>query len=120
MPALALIDNGGVYGAVRFLLAARKFGVKPVIGASLEVEGEPLVMLARSLAGYSRLCRLLSLAHRDQPKGEARSNLAAVATHRGDLFYLTTTDAETRLRSLQEALGRENVFVELHRIGLTP
>jgi error-prone DNA polymerase len=114
IPALALTDTGGVYGAVRFLQAARKFGVKPIIGASLEVDGKPLVMLARNLAGYSRLCRLLSLAHRGQPKGEARSDLATVAAHQGDLYYLTATDDETRLSSLQEALGRENVFVELH------
>jgi error-prone DNA polymerase len=114
MPALALTDTGGVYGAVRFLQAARKVGVKPIIGASLEVDGEPLVMLARNQDGYSRLCRLLSIAHRDQPKGEARSDIATVAAHRGDLFYLAATDGETRLRSLQEALGRENVFIELH------
>jgi error-prone DNA polymerase len=56
----------------------------------------------------------LSLAHADQPKGEARTTLATVADHRGDLLYLSPTDAEERLRRLQEALGRENVFSELH------
>lgn len=71
MPALAITDRGGVYGAVRFLQACRKVGVKPIIGASLEVDGEELVLLARNLTGYSNLCRLLSHAHLDQPKGEA-------------------------------------------------
>src|SRR5207249_6706161 len=85
MPALAITDTGGVYGAVRFLQACRKVGVKPLIGASLEVDGEELVMIARNLAGYSRLCRLLSVAHHDQPKGEARASLQTVAEHRGDL-----------------------------------
>jgi len=114
MPALAITDTGGVYGAVRFLQACRKVGVKPLIGAALEVDGEELVMIARNLAGYSRLCRLLSVAHHDQPKGEARAALHTVAEHRGDLFYLTATDDEKRLRSLQEALGRDVVFSELH------
>ena len=114
MPALAITDSGGVYGAVRFLQACRKVGVKPLIGAALEVDGEELLLIARNLAGYSRLCRLLSVAHLDQPKGEARASLAAVAEHRGDLFYLTSTDDEPRLRSMQEALGRDVVFSELH------
>ncbi len=114
MPALAITDHGGVYGAVRFLQACRKLGVKPVIGTALEVEGEEVIMIARNLSGYSNLCRLLSVAHADQPKGEARASIAKVAEHRGDLFYLSATDDEKRLRGLQEALGRENVFSELH------
>src|SRR5487761_638191 len=75
MSALAITDRGGVYGAVRFLQACRKVGVKPLIGATLEVDGQDVVLLARNLRGYSNLCRLLSLAHADQPKGEARTTL---------------------------------------------
>ena len=114
MPALAITDRGGIYGAVRFLQACRKVGVKPLIGTTLEVDGEDMVMIARNLSGYSNLCRLLSLAHTDQPKGEARAALATVAEHRGDLFYLSATNDEARLRRIQESLGLENVFSELH------
>jgi error-prone DNA polymerase len=114
MPALAITDTGGVYGAVRFLQACRKLGVKPLIGVTLEVDGSELVVIARNLSGYSRLCRLITLAHQDQPKGEARTNLATVADHHGDLFYLSATDDEPSLRNLQEALGAECVFSELH------
>jgi error-prone DNA polymerase len=114
MPALAITDRGGVYGAVRFLQACRKVGVKPLIGTTLEVDGQDVVMIARNLRGYSNLCRLLSLAHTDQPKGEARTTIDTVAEHRGDLFYLSATDDEPRLRRLQEALGTDNVFSELH------
>ena len=114
MPALAITDRGGVYGAVRFLQACRKLGVKPIIGTALEVDGQEVVMIARNLSGYSNLCRLLSFAHADQPKGEARASIAKVAEHRGDLFYLSATDDERRLRELQEALGKESVFSELH------
>jgi error-prone DNA polymerase len=113
MPALAITDRGGVYGAVRFMRAAQKLGVRPLVGSVLEVDGQDLVMIARDRAGYSNLCRLLSHAHRDQPKGEARCDLEAVSRQRGGLFYLTATDQEATLRSLQETLGRENVFVEL-------
>src|SRR5207248_1079358 len=114
MPALAITDRGGVYGAVRHLQACRKLGVKPIIGSALEVDGEEMILIARNLRGYSNLCRLLTLAHADQPKGEARSTLATVAEHRGDLFYFSPTDGEQRMRELQDALGSENVFSELH------
>jgi len=114
MPGLAITDRGGVYGAVRHLQACRKLGVKPIIGSALEVDGDELILIARNLRGYSNLCRLLTIAHADQPKGEARTTLEKVAEHRGDLFYLTPTDSEQRLRELQECLGRENVFSELH------
>jgi len=114
MPALAITDRGGVYAAVRHLQACRKLGVKPIIGTSLEVDGEELILIARDLRGYSNLCRLLTLAHADQPKGEARTTLDIVAEHRGELFYLSPTDREQRMRELQGALGKENVFSELH------
>ena len=114
MPALAITDRGGVYGAVRHLQACRKLGVKPIIGTSLEVDGEELILIARNLRGYSNLCRLLTLAHADQPKGDARTTLDTVAEHRGELFYLSPTDREQRMRELQGALGKENVFSELH------
>jgi len=114
MPALAITDTGGVYGAVKHLQACRKLGVKPIIGSALEVDGEELILVARNLSGYSNLCRLLSLAHADQPKGEARTTLKTVSEQKGDLFYLTATDREERLRDLREALGKENVFSELH------
>ena len=113
MPALAITDTGGVYGAVKFMRAAARAGIRPVIGTTLEVDGEDLVLLARSIDGYSNLCRLLSRAHRDQPKGEARTDLATAGQHRRDLFVLTSTRCEARLRLLQEALGRDRVFVEV-------
>src|ERR1051326_5932563 len=98
MPALAITDRGGVYGAVKHLQACRKLGVKPIIGSALEVDGEELILIARNLRGYSNLCRLLSLAHARQPKGEARTTLAKAAEQRGELFYLTPTAPEQRLR----------------------
>jgi error-prone DNA polymerase len=112
--ALAITDTGGVYGAVRFLRACKAAGVHPVIGATLETDGRDLVLLARSRRGYSNLTRLLSLAHRDQPKGEARTTLETLAAHRTDLHCLTATGDHTWLARLQDALGRDHVFVELH------
>src|SRR6185295_16598777 len=39
MPAMALLDNDGVYGAARFPLAGQKAGVKAHIGAEISISG---------------------------------------------------------------------------------
>jgi len=114
LPALAITDAGGVYGAVRFMEACRDHGVHGVVGTCLEVDGRDLVLLARSRAGYSNLCRLLSQAHLNQPKGEARTNLATLAAHAAGLYCLVATDDEAWLDAVAGTLGRDGVFVELH------
>src|SRR5688500_6919937 len=38
-PALALLDRDGVYGARRFHLAAKKAGIKAIVGAELTIHG---------------------------------------------------------------------------------
>lgn len=70
MPALALTDVNGLYGAVRFQKACRHFGLRSIIGTEVEVDGSPLVFLARSSTGYGNLCQLLTRAHlasREEP-----------------------------------------------------
>ncbi|HVB76701.1 MAG TPA: error-prone DNA polymerase [Candidatus Nitrosotalea sp.] len=113
MPALALTDRGGVYGAVRFLNACRRSGIHPVLGSCLEVEDSEVVLLARSPEGWSNLCRLISLAHKDQPKGESRIDLARLHAHSRGLFCLASEDQEASLSELTSAMGRENTLVEL-------
>ena len=41
MPAVALTDTNGLYAAVPFYQAAREAGVKPIVGAALEIETRP-------------------------------------------------------------------------------
>src|ERR1700682_5191785 len=115
MPALGISDHGGVYGVVKFVNHCRRVGIRPVIGTELEVDGRNLLLLAKSMRGWSSLTRLLSHAHRDQPKGEARTTLERIAEHRADLFCLTGSKPieEPLLRTLQDVFGRENVLVEL-------
>jgi DNA polymerase III subunit alpha len=64
--ALAITDLSNLFAAVKFYTAARKAGVKPIIGADVwvqapgDVAASRLVMLAQSRAGYLNLCALLS------------------------------------------------------------
>src|SRR6267154_1737701 len=64
MPAIALLDRNGVYGAQRFSVAAREHGVRPIIGAELSMEdGSILPVLVENRIGYKNLCGLLTQAH---------------------------------------------------------
>jgi error-prone DNA polymerase len=71
MPAMALLDRNGVYGAQRFSVAAREHGVRPIVGAELTMEdGSVLPVLVKDAAGYKNLCELVTQAHLRSAKGE--------------------------------------------------
>ncbi len=71
MPALALTDLANVFGMVKFYSAARKKGVKPILGCDcwLAPQGgeerlSRLLLLVQDGEGYHRLCELLTRAYR--------------------------------------------------------
>ena len=70
MPALALTDLNNIFGLVKFYLATRSKGVKPIVGCDVfisndEDRGQPfrLLLLCQSNTGYLRLCELLTRAY---------------------------------------------------------
>ena len=69
LPAVALLDRNGVYGAPRFFKAARSAGLRALVGAEVNLEptgrrgaGAPgrLTLLVENRAGYKNLCRLIT------------------------------------------------------------
>lgn len=78
MPAVAMTDHGNIFGAVHFVNAAHKEGVKPIVGCELYVckkndhriertppEGDTynhLLVLAENEEGYRNLVRITSEA----------------------------------------------------------
>ncbi|MFC1940332.1 DNA polymerase III subunit alpha [Chloroflexota bacterium] len=61
MPALAITDHNRLTGAIKFYEKARALGIKPIIGAEIDLEGGyHLTLLCKNLQGYSNLCRLLT------------------------------------------------------------
>src|SRR5256886_5444198 len=71
MPAMALLDRNGVYGAQRFSVAAHEHGVRPIIGCELLMEdGSILPVLVEDRTGYKNLCELLTQAHLRSEKGK--------------------------------------------------
>src|SRR5438270_10735662 len=71
MPAIALCDRNGVYGAQRFSVAAREHGVRPIVGAELAMAGGGILpVLVENRTGYKNLCELLTQAHLRSEKGK--------------------------------------------------
>lgn len=78
MTALALTDHGNMFGAKEFYDVCRKEGIKPIIGcetyvaeqsrhskkdAKVDRSGYHLILLAKNLAGYRNLLKLVSAAY---------------------------------------------------------
>jgi DNA polymerase-3 subunit alpha len=74
--SVALTDTGNLHGAVEFVEAAKKAGVKPILGAEVRVGDHPLLLFVESADGYHNLCRLLS---RHAELAAARDDEASVA-----------------------------------------
>ncbi|MGH3137972.1 MAG: DNA polymerase III subunit alpha [Gaiellaceae bacterium] len=61
---LALTDHDGIYGSLEFAHAAKAFGVRPITGAEVTLDGGAhITLLVESRRGYANLCRLLTAAH---------------------------------------------------------
>ncbi len=95
LPAVALLDRDGVYGAGRFFGPMRANGLRAIVGAEITMEdGGVVPLLAQNRQGYRNLCQLITEA-----KLTPRSaGVAADATSLGSV--------ETRGRSTPRARSR--------------
>src|SRR5918999_4002478 len=81
MDALALTDRGGLYGAVKHLIACVKYDVRPILGADLELAaGGRVVTLATGRRGWASLCRLVTATHLTGPRAATRGTARAAVT----------------------------------------
>jgi error-prone DNA polymerase len=128
--ALALTDHDGVYGSLEFAQAAKAFGVRPITGAEVTLEGgSHVTLLVESAQGYANLCRLLTAAHaRTRLPGKERElldpalPLARLEELNEGLVCLSgcarqglgVRDPNAAAR-LARAFGRDRFLVELQR-----
>jgi DNA polymerase III subunit alpha len=138
--ACAITDLSNLFGAIKFYTAARKKGVKPIIGCDLWLEpeegdkhGSRLLVLVQNHQGYLNLCELLARAW----SGNTQRSHAFVKwdwfeTHGAGLLVLSGADggavgqallagdlerAEMFAQRLA-ALFPQRFFIELQRAGL--
>jgi len=140
MPAVAMTDQGNLFGLVKFYRSALKNGVKPIIGVDLNIrdaddEERPyqLVLLCQSVAGYRRLTRLISrtylegqhrgipMANRDWLTRENCEGLIALSGGaRGDVGRALVAGHEVianeRLAAWLAIFG-DRYYLELSRTG---
>src|SRR5215813_6577004 len=131
MPAIALVDRDGVYGAPRLARAATKAGVKPIMGSEITLaDGSRLPLLVEDREGYQNLCRLITRMKLGAPKGSAALALDDLEPSTAGLVCLTGgargplarrlaagDDAGARrvLEQLVAFFGRSSCFVEVQR-----
>lgn len=112
MPAIALLDRNGIYGAARFHTAAVRAGVAAHIGAEIAVadfgprmmpaawlpmqrisEPSRLPLLCTFRTGYQNLCQLITTFKLREPnKGEGAATLDDLEQYAEGLVCLTGGD----------------------------
>ena len=90
MPALALTDHNRLTGAIRFYDKAKALGIKPIIGAEVNMEGGyHLTLLCKNVKGYSNLCRLLTQAHLSNKGRRSQVSKEVLQQNSGGLIALS-------------------------------
>ncbi len=85
MPAMAIMDRNGVYGAPRFHMAAKKAGVRAHIGSEITcTNGRTYPLLVETREGYRNLCRLVTRMKLRAPKPLAGQHCASGAAADGE------------------------------------
>jgi DNA polymerase-3 subunit alpha len=145
MPAVALTDHGTLGGVVKFYDAAKKEGIKPIIGLELYVATDRhsragvkernahLTLLARDETGYKNLVKLSTRAYTEGYYYKPRADWDLLTQYHEGLIALTgcmsgkaamllrdgdEAAALAEVSRLAELLGRDNVYVELQDAGL--
>ena len=110
MPAVALTDNGNMFGAIEFYFACLEQGVKPIIGldayiaphSRLEKKQDPnqryaeialgprrLVFLAQNFEGYQNLCQLSTIGYQEGFYWKPRIDYESIKKYNANLICLT-------------------------------
>jgi DNA polymerase-3 subunit alpha len=141
--ALALTDNGSMYGAIEFYKTCLKEDIKPIIGfkayiaprtmmdRDLELDKGvyTLILLAETFEGYSNLMKLTSLGHTEgffqgKPRLDkeilrqyATGVIALSGDIQGEVAHLLKTnhldDAKKVALEYEAIFGKNNFFLEL-------
>ena len=118
--ALALTDTHTLAGAVRHARACEVFGLRPLFGATIQVENHPLVVLCADGEGYANACDLLTRAHlraaqsgdRKRPhlllddlRGRTEGLFCLGGGHQSALYQLLDAHQWSKARAWSKQLG---------------
>ncbi len=144
MPAIALTDHGAMHGIIKFYTAAKKAGIKPIIGTETylaprtlqdkqgSIDREPfhILLLAKNYQGYQNLLKLSTISHLEgfyyKPridkqvlKQYAEGLISSTGCIQGEvpqaLLFKSYDTAREMLKEYLDIFGKENYFIELQR-----
>ncbi|MGH7198345.1 MAG: DNA polymerase III subunit alpha [Candidatus Omnitrophota bacterium] len=148
MPALAITDNGNLFGAIEFYSACLKAGVKPILGAEVYVAPQsrferstrglqgasyPLVLLCRDHDGYRNLIELVSIGYLEGFYYRPRVDKEVLRKHSKGLIALSggiraevphllnIGQGEKAVQAAVEyrdIFGKDNFYLEIIRSGI--
>ncbi len=142
MDAVALTDNGALYGSIEFYQKAHEAGIKPLLGmdayvaregrhlkrAHIDVKPNRLVLLAQNNEGYHHLIQLSSIGFlegfyykpridKDVLAAHAKGLIALSGGYQGEIDELIKAEkSQEARRAIQEYVnlfGEGNFFLEL-------
>ncbi|UCE25251.1 MAG: error-prone DNA polymerase, partial [Candidatus Zixiibacteriota bacterium] len=132
--ALALTDNNGLYGIVRFNQAALEKGIKPIFGSEITLENDHhLLLLIKNDTGYANLCQLISDAKLTSKKTETKITKASLASLSEGLIALSGCpegeipsailkkdfkQAQRLTAGYTELFGKDNFYLEIQHHNL--
>ncbi len=146
MPAAAITDHGNLFGAMSFHKAARKHGIKPIIGCEVYVargaaseraggdkSNHHLVLLCENSTGYHNLVKLVSHGFLQGFYYKPRIDKELLSRHHEGLICLSAClsgevcsnlaeghydQARQVAGEFQDIFGKDRYFIELQDQGL--
>lgn len=145
--ALAITDHGAMYGIIEFFKAAKKEGIKPIIGCEVylaarrmydktyekDYSRSHLILLAKNNEGYKNLMKIVSLAHTEGFYSKPRTDKQTLLKYSKGLICLSaciegeipkailSNDMDSARLMVSEYLtifGKDNFFLEIQDHGL--
>ncbi|MCL2353064.1 MAG: DNA polymerase III subunit alpha, partial [Defluviitaleaceae bacterium] len=147
MEAMAITDHGNMHGVVDFYKAAKKAGIKPILGCEVYVASKSrldknhsadnfyyhLVLLAENNIGYENLMKLVSLGYTEGFYYKPRIDLELLEKHNEGLICLSACLSGPVSKNIlrhgvekgkemaaiyKNIFGRDRFFLELQDHGM--
>ena len=146
MKALAITDHGNMYGVMQFTQAAKKHGIKPIVGCEVYVtdgsrhdkkgkedrSGYHLILLAKNRKGYENLSRMVSIGYlegfyytpridKEILKKYSEGIIASSACLGGEIPQALMNHGMKRAEEILEEfllIFKDDFYLELQRHGL--
>lgn len=124
MNSLAITDKGTINGAIRFCEMAERYGIRPIVGCEMTVEGtgETLLLLAVTNRGYEQIVESLNRGSWVPPT--AQGDLIALSGGRKGRIHRLIASGEMELAERQALLyadwfGKDHFYLEVYHHGFS-